>query len=165
MKNYLRCHARDIGFTSTNIDLIYGLPKQTPESFATLKRDGIRNLDRLSVFNHAHLPTLLPPSVKFKDADLLQRSETGYFAGDDRIAYQAGYQFISGWTILPVRDEPVVAQRESAPYFIGLYDPWRCTDSADVCYQQHDWRWLHAEPERAEALFRLSKKWMSGAMR
>ncbi|WP_414016201.1 oxygen-independent coproporphyrinogen III oxidase, partial [Enterobacter ludwigii] len=27
-------HARDIGFTSTNIDLIYGLPKQTPESFA-----------------------------------------------------------------------------------------------------------------------------------
>ncbi|XNM52897.1 oxygen-independent coproporphyrinogen III oxidase [Escherichia coli] len=32
-------HAREIGFTSTNIDLIYGLPKQTPESFAfTLKR-------------------------------------------------------------------------------------------------------------------------------
>ena len=27
-------HAREIGFTSTNIDLIYGLPKQTPESFA-----------------------------------------------------------------------------------------------------------------------------------
>ena len=26
-------HARDIGFTSTNIDLIYGLPKQTPRSY------------------------------------------------------------------------------------------------------------------------------------
>ncbi len=31
--------AREVGFTSANIDLIYGLPKQTPESFAfTLQR-------------------------------------------------------------------------------------------------------------------------------
>lgn len=38
-------HAREIGFTSTNIDLIYGLPKQTPESFAfTLKRVAELNL-------------------------------------------------------------------------------------------------------------------------
>jgi len=45
-------HAREIGFTSTNIDLIYGLPKQTPESFAyTLKRVAELNPDRLGVFN------------------------------------------------------------------------------------------------------------------
>ncbi|MDR8350647.1 radical SAM protein, partial [Acinetobacter baumannii] len=45
-------HAREIGFTSTNIDLIYGLPKQTPESFAfTLQKVAELNPDRLSVFN------------------------------------------------------------------------------------------------------------------
>ncbi len=47
--------AREIGFTSTIIDLIYGLQKQTPESFAfTLKRVAELKPDRLSVFNYAH---------------------------------------------------------------------------------------------------------------
>lgn len=64
-------HAREIGFTSTNIDLIYGLPKQTPESFAfTLKRVAELNPDRLSVFNYAHLPTIFAAQRKIKDADL-----------------------------------------------------------------------------------------------
>ena len=64
-------HARDIGFTSTNIDLIYGLPKQTPQSFAyTLQKVAELNPDRLSVFNYAHLPTLFAAQRKIKDADL-----------------------------------------------------------------------------------------------
>lgn len=81
-------HARDIGFTSTNIDLIYGLPKQTPESFAfTLKRVAELSPDRLSVFNYAHLPTLFAAQRKIKDADLLQRAaEAGYFAGNHLLA-------------------------------------------------------------------------------
>ncbi|MGS8686202.1 oxygen-independent coproporphyrinogen III oxidase, partial [Salmonella enterica subsp. enterica serovar Infantis] len=64
-------HSRDIGFTSNNIDLIYGLPIQTPESFAfTLKRVTDLNPDRLSVCNYAHLPTLVAAQRKIKDADL-----------------------------------------------------------------------------------------------
>ncbi|STV22065.1 coproporphyrinogen III oxidase [Klebsiella pneumoniae subsp. ozaenae] len=50
---------------------IYGLPKQTPESFAfTLQKVAELNPDRLSVFNYAHLPTLFAAQRKIKDADL-----------------------------------------------------------------------------------------------
>lgn len=79
-------HAREIGFTSTNIDLIYGLPKQTPESFAfTLKRVAELNPDRLSVFNYAHLPTILLLSAKSKMLTCRVRSKTRYPAGNHRL--------------------------------------------------------------------------------
>ncbi len=49
--------AREIGFESVNIDLIYGLPKQTEASWATTLEviDGLRP-DRLACFGYAHLP-------------------------------------------------------------------------------------------------------------
>ena len=107
-------HAREIGFTSTNIDLIYGLPKQTPESFAfTLKRVGELNPDRLSVFNYAHLPTLFAAQRKIKDADLpsaqqkldiLQQTITSLT--------EEGYQFIGMDHFARPNDELAVAQRE-----------------------------------------------------
>ncbi|MDY0972876.1 oxygen-independent coproporphyrinogen III oxidase [Siccibacter turicensis] len=106
--------ARDIGFTSTNIDLIYGLPKQTPESFAfTLERVAELNPDRLSVFNYAHLPTLFAAQRKIKDADLpsaqqkldiLQQTITSLT--------HAGYQFIGMDHFARPDDELAIAQRE-----------------------------------------------------
>lgn len=79
-------HAREIGFTSTNIDLIYGLPKQTPESFAfTLKRVAELNPDRLSVFNYAHLPTLFAAQRKIKDADLPSAQQKRYPARNHHV--------------------------------------------------------------------------------
>jgi len=49
--------ARDQGFQSISIDLIYGLPFQSTESFsATLERIIAAEPDRLAVFNYAHLP-------------------------------------------------------------------------------------------------------------
>ncbi len=49
--------ARKEGFHSISMDLIYGLPRQTPDSFArTLERIIAMRPDRLSVFNYAHLP-------------------------------------------------------------------------------------------------------------
>ncbi len=60
-------HAREIGFTSTNIDLIYGLPKQTPESFAfTLKRVAELNPNRLSVLTTRICRPFLLLSAKSK---------------------------------------------------------------------------------------------------
>ena len=49
--------ARELGFRSVNVDLIYGLPHQTVDSFAETV-DAIIQLspDRLSVFNYAHMP-------------------------------------------------------------------------------------------------------------
>ena len=63
--------ARDLGYRSINIDLIYGLPHQTVESFdRTLDTIIELNPDRLSVFNYAHLPTRFKPQRNIKEEDL-----------------------------------------------------------------------------------------------
>jgi oxygen-independent coproporphyrinogen-3 oxidase len=50
---------RDQGFRSINIDLIYGLPWQTPERFQrTLRTVIAARPDRIAVYGYAHLPTL-----------------------------------------------------------------------------------------------------------
>lgn len=107
-------HARDIGFTSTNIDLIYGLPKQTPESFAfTLGRVAELNPDRLSVFNYAHLPTLFAAQRKIKDADLpTAQQKLDILQETITSLTQAGYQFIGMDHFARPDNELAVAQRE-----------------------------------------------------
>ena len=58
-------HAREIGFTSTNIDLIYGLPRQTPESFAfTLQKVIELNPDRLRAYPNRILFQTMMPQAK-----------------------------------------------------------------------------------------------------
>ncbi len=60
--------ARDAGIKSINIDLIYGLPFQTKESFArTLEQIIKLNPDRLAVFNYAHVPWLMKTQRKFDE--------------------------------------------------------------------------------------------------
>jgi len=50
---------RDQGFRSINIDLIYGLPGQTPERFQqTLRTVMAARPDRIAVYGYAHLPAL-----------------------------------------------------------------------------------------------------------
>lgn len=106
-------HAREIGFSSTNIDLIYGLPKQTPESFAfTLQRVAELNPDRLSVFNYAHLPTLFAAQRKIKDADLpSSQQKLDILQHTISSLTAAGYQFIGMDHFARPDDELAVAQR------------------------------------------------------
>ncbi|MGI2258589.1 oxygen-independent coproporphyrinogen III oxidase [Shewanella sp. GXUN23E] len=67
----LMAKAKAMGFQSTNVDLIYGLPHQTPETFAqTIARILDLSPDRLSVFNYAHLPSRFAAQRKIKDEDL-----------------------------------------------------------------------------------------------
>ena len=50
-------YCRDLGFESINVDLIYGLPHQTAESFAdTVDKIIAMNPDRIAVFSYAHVP-------------------------------------------------------------------------------------------------------------
>lgn len=63
--------ARSCGFTSNNIDLIYGLPFQTLESFShTL--DQVLHLapDRIALFNYAHIPSMFLPQTRIKEEDM-----------------------------------------------------------------------------------------------
>ena len=107
-------HAKALGFRSTNIDLIYGLPKQTPESFAlTLKRVSELSPDRLSVFNYAHLPSRFAAQMKIKDIDLPSANDKLAIL-QETIAFltQEGYQFIGMDHFARPDDELAVAQRE-----------------------------------------------------
>jgi oxygen-independent coproporphyrinogen-3 oxidase len=60
--------ARDAGIKSINIDLIYGLPHQTKESFhKTLNEVISLSPDRLAIFNYAHVPWLKKTMRKFDE--------------------------------------------------------------------------------------------------
>ena len=62
---------RQYGANSISVDLIYGLPFQTVESFRETL-DTILELspDRLSIFNYAHLPHLFKPQRRINEDDL-----------------------------------------------------------------------------------------------
>ena len=63
--------ARAIGFDSINIDLIYGLPRQTPESFArTLAQVQQLRPDRIALYAYAHLPERFKPQRRIDPAAL-----------------------------------------------------------------------------------------------
>lgn len=63
--------ARDLGFRSLNMDLMYGLPLQTVESFArTLHHTIEMQPDRIAVYNYAHLPERFKPQRRINTGDL-----------------------------------------------------------------------------------------------
>ena len=67
---------RASGFRSINVDLIYGLPLQTPEGFArTLRAVVGARPDRLAVYGYAHLPELFKPQRQL-DTTFLPHPET-----------------------------------------------------------------------------------------
>jgi oxygen-independent coproporphyrinogen-3 oxidase len=67
---------RETGFRSVNLDLIYGLPHQTPGSFVkTLEETLSLRPDRFAVFNYAHVPWM-KPAQKILKVETLPTPET-----------------------------------------------------------------------------------------
>jgi len=67
--------ARELGFQSTNVDLIYGLPKQTPQSLArTIAQVAQLRPDRIALYGYAHLPQRFKPQRRI-DAEALPKAE------------------------------------------------------------------------------------------
>ncbi len=63
--------AKELAFKSINVDLIYGLPHQTLATFEdTLTQVIEMSVDRLSVFNYAHMPNRFRAQRHIQDADL-----------------------------------------------------------------------------------------------
>ncbi|WP_456418093.1 oxygen-independent coproporphyrinogen III oxidase [Thiolapillus sp.] len=110
--------AKAEGFRSVSIDLIYGLPHQTRESFsATLDRVIEVGPDRLSVFNYAHLPQLFKPQRRIEVAEL-PPAETKLeilHMTASKLA-DAGYVYIGMDHFARPNDELAVAQREGTLY-------------------------------------------------
>ncbi len=89
--------ARALGFRSVNLDMIYGLPRQTPESFARTMDQVAATLrpDRVAVFSFAFVPEVRPNQRRLKQADMLTgAAKLGLF----RVAFErlaaAGYRAI-----------------------------------------------------------------------
>ncbi len=107
--------ARNNGFKSVSVDLIYGLPKQGVESFGRTLDLVVNELspDRLSIYNYAHLPSLFKPQRRIAAADLpsadtkLQLVQLGI----QRLT-EAGYVYIGMDHFAKPTDELTIAQRQ-----------------------------------------------------
>lgn len=110
--------ARREGFKSISIDLIYGLPFQTVESFGrTLDAILAISPDRLSVFNYAHLPELFKPQRRINAGDLPSPQEKlNILQMTIERLTAAGYVYIGMDHFAKPEDELAVAQRSGTLY-------------------------------------------------
>lgn len=107
---WLRAH----GFSSVNVDLIYGLPLQTADSFSRTIDDVLGLApDRLSVFSYAHVPWIKPAQRIFDDCAQLPSAEEklAMFATAHAKLTAAGYCDIGLDHFARPDDELAVAQR------------------------------------------------------
>lgn len=106
--------ARDAGFRSVSIDLIYGLPKQNVITMAqTLAKVIEADPDRIAIYNYAHLPHLFKPQRRISE-DELPDAETKLdmlFLCIKRLT-EAGYVYIGMDHFAKPTDELAVAQRQ-----------------------------------------------------
>lgn len=112
--NALLIRARELGFQSTNLDLIYGLPLQTVESFMfTLQKVIELNPDRLSIFNYAHLPSRFAGQAKIKDWQLPKpETKLDILQKTIQTLGNAGYKFIGMDHFAKPDDELAIAQQK-----------------------------------------------------
>ncbi|MCP4285009.1 MAG: oxygen-independent coproporphyrinogen III oxidase [Gammaproteobacteria bacterium] len=110
--------ARGAGFRSVSIDLIYGLPFQTTDSFLrTLDRIIEVGPDRLSVFNYAHLPKVFKPQRRINESELPPaHTKLDILKATIDHLEQAGYLYIGMDHFARPDDELAVAQREGTLY-------------------------------------------------
>ena len=142
--------SRKYGFKSRSVDLIYGLPKQTPETFketvdAVLKM----NPDRLSVYNYAHLPHIFKPQRRIAESDLpLAADKLNILSNTIARLVEAGYVFIGMDHFAKPDDELAIAQKKGKLHrnFQGYSTQAECDllafgissiGKVDDCYSQN----------------------------
>ena len=102
------------GFASINVDLIYGLPKQTTVSVAsTLDKVIALGADRIAFYNYAHLPALFKPQRRIAESELPAPEMKLEMLGEAiRRLTAAGYVHIGMDHFARPHDELAVAQRQ-----------------------------------------------------
>ncbi|MDX1634193.1 MAG: oxygen-independent coproporphyrinogen III oxidase [Marinobacter sp.] len=114
MTEAVLAEARRLGFGSINLDLIYGLPHQTPASFAdTLGHVLEMAPDRLSIFSYAHLPQRFYPQTRIQGDTLPSPADKLVMLHEtiERLL-AAGYQYIGMDHFAQPDDSLAIAQRE-----------------------------------------------------
>ena len=110
----LMAQAREVGFDSINVDLIYGLPRQTPESFArTLAQVAQLRPDRIALYAYAHLPERFKPQRRITTADLPGAAAKVAMLRQSLAAFMAaGYVYIGMDHFALPNDALAVAKRQ-----------------------------------------------------
>lgn len=106
--------ARGLGFASINVDLIYGLPRQTPESFhRTIAQVAALRPDRIALYAYAHLPSRFKPQRRIDAADLPEGPQRVAMLADALSTLCAdGYDYIGMDHFALPGDTLAVAKRE-----------------------------------------------------
>jgi oxygen-independent coproporphyrinogen III oxidase len=106
--------SRKYGFKSRSVDLIYGLPKQTPTTFKeTVAIVLAMRPDRLAVYNYAHLPHIFKPQRRISEADLpLVADKLSILSNTIDDLAEMGYVFIGMDHFAKPDDELAIAQQE-----------------------------------------------------
>ena len=106
--------ARALGYQSTNVDLIYGLPQQTPASFAhTIAQVAELRPDRIAMYAYAHLPQRFKPQRRIV-AELLPPAgdKLAMLSGAISALLSEGYTYI-GMDHFALPEDPLaVAKRQ-----------------------------------------------------
>lgn len=106
--------ARSLGFVSINADLIYGLPRQTPESFArTVQQIGELKPDRIALYAYAHLPQRFKPQRRIVSAELPGAAQRVAMLGGAIAGFLGrGYQYIGMDHFALPEDALAIAKRQ-----------------------------------------------------
>ena len=106
--------ARGIGFESINVDLIYGLPRQTPESFQrTLAQVNQLRPDRIALYAYAHLPERFKPQRRILQADLpAAAGKVSMLAASLDALMGAGYVYVGMDHFALPEDALAIAKRQ-----------------------------------------------------
>jgi oxygen-independent coproporphyrinogen-3 oxidase len=110
--------ARDLGFRSVSLDLIYGLPHQSLESFGrTLDAVIAERPNRLSIFNYAHMPERFKPQRRIDAADLpAPQTKLDILQMAGQKLRDAGYVYIGMDHFALPDDELALAQEQGQLY-------------------------------------------------
>ena len=106
--------AREIGFESINVDLIYGLPRQTAASFdRTLAQVAELRPDRIALYAYAHLPERFKPQRRIISADMPMASDKVSMLSRSLEAFnKAGYVYVGMDHFALPEDALAIAKRQ-----------------------------------------------------
>ena len=106
--------SRDLGFDSVNVDLIYGLPMQTPETFARTLHQVVKlKPDRIALYAYAHLPERFKPQRRIHAQDLPPAaSKLAMLASALQLLMAAGYVYVGMDHFALPNDALAIAKRQ-----------------------------------------------------
>ncbi len=105
--------ARELGFESLNVDLIYGLPYQTAEGFErTIEQVLTLVPDRVAMFSYAHVPWLKKQQGSFADHLPTGQEKFRIFRAGLEGFLEAGYVYIGMDHFALPGDELATAQQK-----------------------------------------------------